>query len=765
MLKKIFIAFVLALSIFLLVACSDGTDSSSNANNDNQTTLNIEEYVSTLSDEKTTHLKSQTNLLLHPLKEAFELYGNDYEISWEGNYVKIKFNQAKCSFEAYAGVEFEHYDWFNNYIDFNDCNIMEYVPYLRIEKVLFDVDGKTLTDGISVGMSVKQISEKLNVSGIDYSKSNEYIISEYDNSGELVDVYYIHFQNAEIEYTIVFTEDVLTRVEIANYSIYSGDEETNSDCGKQIINDAFSFVIENGLATFKDSELSYKGRMYSPCYDSWFYSWEFTKGMYEGYAVNVEENSPNRVYVSPTADGHPLLFWCNGNYVDPMLSFLGKWRDYNSNEYIDIKSISKEGIVVFDMYVKVDTNTGEHALIENLNTEFNNIPQNLDAYLLKEYEDGSLIGNMQFWNGEVKSGYFEYAGDRYYLVDFFCMGLKGKVQYITTSGGVGTNELYIHIPNKNTDYYQTSTLGYMENFGRDDLNSDNIILTNDPTGDFVINDCFNAVYQTSGIKYAGLEYKYLYDYVFPVNDVTYSVWECIVGESPHYLYVDSINELIVKECQINSIAKHTKELMYKSDKLVDDTSYVNQTFATLDGKIVVDLINRTITKSDSVVENFELSDITLDTEGKNERFMFFCDIGARFRLWGYVLFDHTTWGATLHITDSNVPDFDIGVYYLNSEVFLLDSSVGVVGVPEKGEDDKYIDDALDEAGKETKLVIREFSGEIIGYIYVDEEGKKTVKDFYGKILGYYYPDRDVTTDFAGKVLAHGDIASALLFKE
>ena len=129
------------------------------------------------------------------------------------------------------------------------------------------------------------------------------------------------------------------------------------------------------------------------------------------------------------------------------------------------------------------------------------------------------------------------------------------------------------------------------------------------------------------------------------------------------------------------------------------------------------------------------------------------------------MFDHTTWGATLHITDSNIPDFGIGVYYLNSETFFLDPSVGVVGVPEKGEDDKYIDDALDEAGKETKLVIREFSGKIIGYIYVDEQGKKTVKDFSGKTLGYYYPDRDVTTDYAGKVLARGDIASALLFKE
>ena len=55
MLKKIFIAVLLVLSIFMLVACSNGNDPSDNTNNNNEATLNIEEYVSTLSDEKTTH--------------------------------------------------------------------------------------------------------------------------------------------------------------------------------------------------------------------------------------------------------------------------------------------------------------------------------------------------------------------------------------------------------------------------------------------------------------------------------------------------------------------------------------------------------------------------------------------------------------------------------------------------------------------------------------------------------------------------------------
>lgn len=68
-----------------------------------------------------------------------------------------------------------------------------------------------------------------------------------------------------------------------------------------------------------------------------------------------------------------------------------------------------------------------------------------------------------------------------------------------------------------------------------------------------------------------------------------------------------------------------------------------------------------------------------------------------------------------------------------------------------------------ELDRETRQVIRDFNGTILGYIYVDGKGDKTAKDFTGKILGYYYADRDVTTNFYGKILTRGDTASALLF--
>lgn len=61
-----------------------------------------------------------------------------------------------------------------------------------------------------------------------------------------------------------------------------------------------------------------------------------------------------------------------------------------------------------------------------------------------------------------------------------------------------------------------------------------------------------------------------------------------------------------------------------------------------------------------------------------------------------------------------------------------------------------------------KIAIRDFGGKILGWIEIDERGDKTVRDFPGKILGYYRKDRDVTTDFTGRIIARGDMATSLI---
>lgn len=61
--------------------------------------------------------------------------------------------------------------------------------------------------------------------------------------------------------------------------------------------------------------------------------------------------------------------------------------------------------------------------------------------------------------------------------------------------------------------------------------------------------------------------------------------------------------------------------------------------------------------------------------------------------------------------------------------------------------------------------ITDFYGRCIGTIETDGSGNKTVKDFYGRVLGRYEKSGNVTKDFYGKVLYHGDMASALLITQ
>ena len=765
MLKKLTIAMILVLSL-VLISCGGSSGSSSKSTDP----INVTDYMDKLSAKKTSHLKNQASLLMHPLQDAIELYGDDYEITLEGSYLSVYFEQANCSFEVHVGNAFEDYDWHSDYFDINDCSLKEYLPYFVIEKVILDGDGLKLTDGIQVGMSVDQISKKLKASGVSYTDGSAMMSYEYDRNGDWVETYYITGQVQGKECTAVFTGDILDRVELPCTSKYLPAQDQKSDHGKKIIDAAFAFVVDNELAKFDAGDLEYKGVIYSSHYGAWFDCWRFTQGDYAGYEINVEQAAPHRVYITAELWGFPFLFWQNGSYADPLLSFLGKWGDYTSDDYIDIKSISKEGIVVFDMYVEKDHITGEMTLLKNLSTPINKIPKTIDEYLFAEYTDDWLDGDMQLFNGDVQSGYYTYGGTRMYLIDSLSLDYSYSVSYIPRSltGRVGCGPLSIHIPITNYDYVQLSSFGYMGSFGRDDPNKDNVILSGTPKGDAVINKYLNYVYSTNDLKYTQIECKYLYDYLFPVNNITYHVWERTEEDTSYYLYIDSTNEMIIKETSFNAVSRHAKELVFKDEVTISSKSYANQKFISPDGTITVDLSNRTITKAGAFAENIEFTDLGMDTEGRNERFMFFCDIGDRYALNGYILFDHTTWGATLHITDSNVPDYNIGVYYMNSETFFLDPSIGVISTPEDPKDD-YIDDTtnntIEESNQESKLVIRDFGGKIIGYIYVKENGDKTVKNFYGKILGYYYAERDVTTNFYGKILARGDIASALLFSD
>ena len=60
------------------------------------------------------------------------------------------------------------------------------------------------------------------------------------------------------------------------------------------------------------------------------------------------------------------------------------------------------------------------------------------------------------------------------------------------------------------------------------------------------------------------------------------------------------------------------------------------------------------------------------------------------------------------------------------------------------------------------MIIRDYSGKILGKIQTQPNGDKVVRDFYGKILGYYRKSQNVTTDFYGKIVARGDASGSLI---
>jgi len=60
--------------------------------------------------------------------------------------------------------------------------------------------------------------------------------------------------------------------------------------------------------------------------------------------------------------------------------------------------------------------------------------------------------------------------------------------------------------------------------------------------------------------------------------------------------------------------------------------------------------------------------------------------------------------------------------------------------------------------------IKDFYGRILGWL--DDDGKRiTAKSFSYVILGYYYKDRNVTTDFYGRVICSGDATVGLIMNQ
>jgi len=62
---------------------------------------------------------------------------------------------------------------------------------------------------------------------------------------------------------------------------------------------------------------------------------------------------------------------------------------------------------------------------------------------------------------------------------------------------------------------------------------------------------------------------------------------------------------------------------------------------------------------------------------------------------------------------------------------------------------------------EQRMEIKDSCGRLIKVMIVKDNGDKEVKDFCGRLLGTYSASMNVTRDIAGRVIAYGDMSSAL----
>lgn len=62
----------------------------------------------------------------------------------------------------------------------------------------------------------------------------------------------------------------------------------------------------------------------------------------------------------------------------------------------------------------------------------------------------------------------------------------------------------------------------------------------------------------------------------------------------------------------------------------------------------------------------------------------------------------------------------------------------------------------------SEIRVKNFKQQTIGYIETRPDGTKIAKDFYRRKLGEYSPYADITKDFYGHIVAHGDQTAMLI---
>ena len=726
----------LFFALFLLVSCG-ATNSEPEKESHTSTSPRIElkEYF----DNKCClqNIEEAASLLLHPCKEAINKYGNYKKISnINSSFVDTRFvlnfpNQVSYGLDTTYWGDFDNSGW--NY--FSDRDLLETVVY--------EEKGFEVLEGIRIGDSVSKILSNTN---LNINTNDNYFILDCTFGKDDQYLFNLDFEDK------ILSSAIITYYQ-GSYPLES-EEERNSDHSFSVIQQAFSYLDSIG-EHYDISQMIYYGKKYDYTRDAWFYIWTF--GPVDGPTyfrnIRVEVGGLHRII-----DFGGNVFWRNGKFVTPWMDFVGTY--YSGEDTITFNKISYNGEFECDLILNGISYKGVNGIFGT--------PEKGD---ISNLFGCPYASRLEYQNELGGSGYFTYNKSNNPVTDRLCIDPFENV--VILARNLNNSQCFLRQTMVNTIGDVDFSTGYMEHFGRDDLDLDSSIIVCDPNsesdnGRYALNQYMNKNEKTEGLDYTSHYLTYKYDYYYAPTNTIYYVWEFY--KDGKYFYVDSKNDTIIMEQYKNGPFRPAiKKAVWSKNDVIKDyfVAFGDWTGTNKNGKeinINIDFeghdLFSTITYNGFLgsMNNVEINLVDMWTEDWSKVFYFAYQYGP-YSFCGFYLINLETWELTLHVTRSNLPDFDMGIITLhNSENWTYAKNI-----PD------WTEEEIEKKEQETEspvtvdtMVIKDFYGKILGKIEIKSNGDQIGYNFYGQIVGYYYIETNKTIDFYGRIISTGNTLASLI---
>ena len=732
--------------VLLLSACGKGavsygtvTDHNISVSSSDDTvnkSITPEAYfaVQSLSD----NMKQMLHWVNRPVSELFEKYGTYYTISASDPNERREFSYLTYDNRL-------HFNSDNPPFDF-DVNVVGDILSKTdtIMQVGISQQGFEIAPGMAIGKTVSQLKKDI---GIDFCGQGDSFGYAYKMKQH--PEFYIEFEFLDgiLRYAYVSTTSLLLWQEGNENEIISLPYATQDTLRK-----CFEYYQNRGYDLFPLDSYEYKG---IELIDT--IQWDHliaTAG--DEVSLWVEKTYPYRVlwgYLYPETE----LLWMDGQYVHPMADFVGKYTsDAFPNYQMEILSISPYGDILFNL--TIDDTTLKHC---------NGYLQEVEHGNFMELFGAAYVCNFEYFDGHTLAGSFQY---------------ESKIWSYNASLGLGTG-VSLFIPSGTGQVVRFSkhdasieNNGILRHFGCDDLAKDCFTEGNNSDKNSskpILNVYLNKLHNTNNREFAEIECQYVGQYYFDKWGYTFSVWQ--ERDGGYNYYVDYQNGIIIHEDAYCREEAGLKKLVLVNGNIpVAGSEFLG--LWTGDGYTVeivsvnTDEAQIRIMSPSKQIPDFE-GEAEIIAQGDRLQVYYTFEEGDRI-FGGYLHLDYHTWGLDLHVSDSNIAGIAPDIYALrrvNNELTLSQgegNSVStepieiVIPTTLDGPEVMPTGPTTTVENEEVTVIRTEYIKDAYGYklgrIEYLSNGDKIAKDMWGQITGKYIASRDVTTDFYGKIISHGD---------